>query len=172
MLLCNHHTYSRPNGWTNWADIFWGHSWLVGGVKGYKNRCFFKFFSKFFFIFYFIFSHGQRRALHIVFDNFKEYLHNAKFIFYQIVSSLIIYNSQSNHSFFNTYSCSLPLQKCRWRWRGGEVKRTGGGEELAWKEISQLCLSCYHFCIRGGGRNLILRSAVFRIWSNKHWVCS
>ena len=26
--------YSRPNGWTDWADIFWGHSWVAGGVLG------------------------------------------------------------------------------------------------------------------------------------------
>ena len=37
--------YSWPNGWTDWAEILWGH-------------------SKFFY-FYFFF-HGQRRALQLV----------------------------------------------------------------------------------------------------------
>ena len=27
-------TNSRPNGSTKWADIFYGHSWLAGGVLG------------------------------------------------------------------------------------------------------------------------------------------
>ena len=26
--------YSRPNSWTEWADIFCGHSWVAGGVFG------------------------------------------------------------------------------------------------------------------------------------------
>ena len=151
MLLCNHHTYSRPNGWTNWADIFWGHSWLVGGVKGYKNRCFFKFFSKFFLFFILFFSHGQRRALYIVFDNFKEYLHNAKFIFYQIVSSLIIYNSQSNHSFL-THILVVCLYKNvgeddeGGRWRGRGRWRAGLKRNFA------TLLKLLHFCIRGGAK--------------------
>ena len=24
--------YSRPNGWTDWAEFFCGHSWVAGGV--------------------------------------------------------------------------------------------------------------------------------------------
>ena len=24
--------YSRPNGWTEWAEIFCGHSWVAGNV--------------------------------------------------------------------------------------------------------------------------------------------
>ena len=27
-------TYSRPNGWTVWAEFFCGHSWVTGGVLG------------------------------------------------------------------------------------------------------------------------------------------
>jgi len=26
--------YSKLNGWTEWAEIFCGHSWVAGGVKG------------------------------------------------------------------------------------------------------------------------------------------
>ena len=26
--------YSRPNSWTDWAEIFCGHSWVAGGVIG------------------------------------------------------------------------------------------------------------------------------------------
>ena len=31
--------YSQPNGWTDWTEIFCGHSWLAGGVSvlGQKN---------------------------------------------------------------------------------------------------------------------------------------
>ena len=47
--------YSRPNGWTDWAEIFCGHSWVAGGLK---NPIFF--FQNFFF-------HEQRRALQLVF---------------------------------------------------------------------------------------------------------
>ena len=35
--------YSRPNGWTDWAEFFGGHSWVAGGrVKTQNedtNRC-------------------------------------------------------------------------------------------------------------------------------------
>ena len=24
--------YSRPNGWIDWAEIFYEHSWIAGGV--------------------------------------------------------------------------------------------------------------------------------------------
>ena len=26
--------YSRPNDWTDWAEIFFGHSWVAGRNKG------------------------------------------------------------------------------------------------------------------------------------------
>ena len=26
--------YSRANGWSDWAEIFCGHSWVAGGVIG------------------------------------------------------------------------------------------------------------------------------------------
>ena len=29
--------YSRPNGWTDWAEIFCGHSWLAGGCYRLKK---------------------------------------------------------------------------------------------------------------------------------------
>ena len=55
--------YSRPNGWTDWADIFCGHSGVAEGWHRLKknSKIFFKiyFFSTFFF-------HGQRRALQLV----------------------------------------------------------------------------------------------------------
>ena len=44
---------SRPNGWTEWADIFCGHSGIPGGCfRLNKFEFFFPkfFFSKFFFL--------------------------------------------------------------------------------------------------------------------------
>ena len=38
---------SRPNGWTDWADIFCGHSWVAGGC--YRLKKFKFFFQNFFF---------------------------------------------------------------------------------------------------------------------------
>ena len=49
--------YSHPNGWTDWTEIFCGHSCLGGGIIGYKNSK----LSVQFFLF-----HGQRRALQLV----------------------------------------------------------------------------------------------------------
>ena len=50
--------YSRPNGWTDWAEIFWGRSWVAGGCYRQKKIVFSNifFFDNFFF-------HGQRLAL-------------------------------------------------------------------------------------------------------------
>ena len=46
--------YSRPNGWTDWAEILCGHSGVAGGCYRLKNRNFFFLFEKFFFqIFFF-----------------------------------------------------------------------------------------------------------------------
>ena len=47
-----HVAYSRPNGWTNWADIFCGQGVLQAIQK--------------FDIFFFIFFHGQRRTHQLV----------------------------------------------------------------------------------------------------------
>ena len=33
--------YSRPNGLTDWAEIFCGHSWVARGVLGKKKIDFF-----------------------------------------------------------------------------------------------------------------------------------
>ena len=30
--------YSRPNGWTEWAEIFCGHAWVAGGCYRLKNN--------------------------------------------------------------------------------------------------------------------------------------
>jgi len=58
--------YSRPNGWTEWAEIFCGHSWVCVECFSLKKLILFsKVFFIFFFKFYFIF-HGQRRALQLV----------------------------------------------------------------------------------------------------------
>ena len=39
--------YSRPNGWTDWAEIFCGHSWVAGGCYRHKIHFFqFYFFSR------------------------------------------------------------------------------------------------------------------------------
>ena len=32
--------YSRPNCWTDWAEIFCGHSWVARGCYRLKNRFF------------------------------------------------------------------------------------------------------------------------------------
>ena len=48
--------YSRPNGWTDWAEIFCGHSEVAGGCHRLKK----------FEIFSFKIFHGQRRALQLV----------------------------------------------------------------------------------------------------------
>ena len=38
--------YSRPNGWTEWAEIFCGHSWVVRGcLRLKKSNIFFNFLS-------------------------------------------------------------------------------------------------------------------------------
>ena len=56
--------YSRPNGWTDWAYIFCGHSWVAGGCYRLKDfDIFFNFFSKF--LFFNFFPHGQRRTLQL-----------------------------------------------------------------------------------------------------------
>jgi len=34
--------YSRPNGWTDWAEICCGHSGVAGGVIGFKKSKFVK----------------------------------------------------------------------------------------------------------------------------------
>ena len=61
--------YSRPNGWTEWAKIFCGHSWVAGGCYRLKNQNFF--FPKFFFQHFFF--HGQRQALQLVLNKTKLY---------------------------------------------------------------------------------------------------
>ena len=67
-----HVEYCRPNGWTDWAEFFCGHSSVAGGMLKTKNSktCFFSkknwiFWNKK--IFKFVFCHGQRRALQLVF---------------------------------------------------------------------------------------------------------
>ena len=55
--------YSWPNGWTDWAEFFCGHSWMAGGL--YRLKKFENYFSKFFFLEN-LFFHGQRRALQLV----------------------------------------------------------------------------------------------------------
>ena len=35
--------YSRPNGWTEWAEILCGHSWVAGAKKIRNDKFFFKF---------------------------------------------------------------------------------------------------------------------------------
>ena len=61
-----HVAYSRPNGWTEWADIFCGHSWVAGvclrlkRIETFLLKYFFKNFNFFFFFF------GQRRILQLV----------------------------------------------------------------------------------------------------------
>ena len=39
--------YSRPNGWTDWAEIFCGYLWVAGGCYRLKKSKIF--FLKFFF---------------------------------------------------------------------------------------------------------------------------
>ena len=62
--------YCRSNGWTEWAEIFCGHSWVVGFrgcLRLKKTRNFVlqvKICFKFFFSIFF--CHGQRRALQLV----------------------------------------------------------------------------------------------------------
>ena len=42
--------YSRPNGWTDWANFFCGHSWLKKIEILFSKKILFQiFFSKFFF---------------------------------------------------------------------------------------------------------------------------
>ena len=53
MLL---NAYSRPNGWTDWAEFACGHLW-VAGARLKKIEFFFK-----------IFFHGQRRSLQLVYN--------------------------------------------------------------------------------------------------------
>ena len=51
----------RIDGWTDWGEIFFGHSWVAVGC--YRLKLLFlklNFFSN-------IFFHGQRRALQLVF---------------------------------------------------------------------------------------------------------
>ena len=56
--------YSLPNGWTEWAEIFCGHTWVVGEFYRLKKvRIFFLTLKKKFFF------HMQRRALQLV--NYK-----------------------------------------------------------------------------------------------------
>ena len=55
--------YSRPNSWTEWTEIFCGHSWVAGGVIGKKIGCF---SLKVYFFKIFFFPHEQRRALQLV----------------------------------------------------------------------------------------------------------
>ena len=40
--------YSRPNGWTEWAEIFCGQSWVAGGCYRLKKLEFFSFKTFFF----------------------------------------------------------------------------------------------------------------------------
>ena len=46
--ICNDVPYSRPNGWTKWADIFCGYSWVAWGRHSLKKK---QFFSNFFIFF-------------------------------------------------------------------------------------------------------------------------
>ena len=62
ILIYIYVVYSRPNGWTDWADFFCGHSWVAGECYRLKKLEFFDpkyFFQKF----YFNFFYGQRRTL-------------------------------------------------------------------------------------------------------------
>ena len=36
-----HVAYSRPNGWTDWAELFCGHSWVARGFHRLKNSMIF-----------------------------------------------------------------------------------------------------------------------------------
>ena len=51
--------FSRPNGWTDWAEIFCEHSWVAGGGGCFKLKKFDIFFK--------FFIHRQRSALQLVF---------------------------------------------------------------------------------------------------------
>ena len=64
-IICTYVAYSRPNGWTEWADIFCGHSWLASGFFRPKNEFVFNFFFVNFLLQIFVF-HGQPRALQLV----------------------------------------------------------------------------------------------------------
>ena len=50
--------YSRPNGWTDWAEIFCKHSWVAGGCYRLKKS------KKQF--------NAQRRALQLVINKDSE----------------------------------------------------------------------------------------------------
>ena len=44
ILFCIYYiyvAYSRPNGWTDWAEIVCGHSWVAGGCYRLKKSNFF-----------------------------------------------------------------------------------------------------------------------------------
>ena len=60
--ICIYVAYSRPNGWTDWADKFCGHSWVAGGC--YRLNKMENIFSEYFVQIFFF--HWQRRALQLV----------------------------------------------------------------------------------------------------------
>ena len=59
--------YSRPNGWTEWADIFCRHSWVAGGCFGLKIIGFFQNFNLFFNFFYSYFFLRSTPGLQLLF---------------------------------------------------------------------------------------------------------
>ena len=67
IFVCMYVSYGWPNGWTEWAEIFWENPWLPWGwQKLHKFEIFFltKFFLKFFFQnSKFVLYRGQRRSL-------------------------------------------------------------------------------------------------------------
>ena len=62
--------YSRPNGWIDWAEICFGHSWVSGRYYRLKiNQNFEKILN---FLSFHFFLQGQRRALQLVCNKNKK----------------------------------------------------------------------------------------------------
>ena len=58
-------TYSRPSGWTDWADIFCGHSWVAGErlkLKKFENI----FFKIIIFLFQLVFNVVRYKTKNVI----------------------------------------------------------------------------------------------------------
>ena len=68
-------TYSRPNGWTDWAEFFCGHSWVAGGCYRLKDS---KLKKKYKFLFFPRATPGPSASCFIMYKVLKVEIENGR----------------------------------------------------------------------------------------------
>ena len=145
--ICIYVPYSRPNSWTDWADIFCGHSGVAGGWHRLKK------IRKFFF--QNLFFHGQQWALPLVLNiTSREAIRNFKGTILSKIYSLIVNNLWSDRIISNQLTDlkvvdSLILKIFTFKITRAITEGGGGvlpsifvqGWNLAWKSFENFILT-------------------------------